>query len=129
MLAVAAEIRHAGVVIPLDDQPARKLRQHHAPHAFAYLVDVEVRDLPLGTVRGKQAIDQCLQAIGLGDDHPRVLALLGHVEFRIQQLRCPAHATQRILDFVRQIAQQLAVGLRQPELPFLSVDLQLLLDL
>ena len=64
-------------------------------------------------VRRQQAIDQRLQAVGLLDDHLRVFAQLPvRVELEFEQLRRAADAAQRILDLVREVADQFAVGLR-----------------
>ncbi len=97
-------------------------------HALEHLVDVDVGHHARRPVRNEQAVDQRLQAVGLGDDDARVLALVRR-QFGLEQLRGAAHAAQRVLDLVREVAQQLAVGFGQPELALLAVDLQLLLDL
>ncbi len=80
-------------------------------------------------MRHQQAIDQRVQPIGLGDDDARVLALLVARQLSFEQLRRSTHAAQRVLDFVRKVAQQLAVCFSQADLPLFAVDFQLLLDL
>ena len=77
----------------------------------------------------QQAIDQRVQPISLGDDDARVLALFVTRKLCFEQLRRSTHAAQRILDFMREVAQQLAVRFSQPDLAFFAVHLQLLLDL
>ena len=42
-----------------------------------------------------------------------VFAQIGPVELALEQLRRAAQATQRILDLMREVAHQLAIGLRQ----------------
>ena len=62
-------------------------------------------------VRRQQPVDQRLQPVGLADDHLRVFDQLRPVELALEQLRRAADAAQRILDLVREAADQLAVGL------------------
>ena len=79
-------------------------------------------------VRREQAIHQRLQAVGLLHDHLRVLVQLRPLELALEQLRGAADAAERILDLVREVADQLAVGLALLEHALLARDLQLLLD-
>ena len=53
----------------------------------------------------------------------------GTLELVVEQLRRAADAAERILDFVREIADQLAIGLALVEQAFLARDLYLLLDM
>ena len=50
------------------------------------------------------------------------------VELALEELRGAADAAERILDLVREIADQLAVRLLLLEQPLLARDLQLLVD-
>src|SRR5690606_40493465 len=54
-------------------------------------------------------------------DHPRVLAHRRRVQLRLEQLRRTANAAERILDLVRQVAHQLAIGLRRLEQSLLAI--------
>ena len=83
-----------------------------AAHALADLVRIELADDARMVVRLEQPVDQRLQAIGLVDDDPGVLALVRGSEFRFQQLGRAANAAQGILDLVREVAQQLAIRFR-----------------
>ena len=56
-------------------------------------------------------------------------ACCGDDEFASEQLRGAAYAAQRVLDLVREIAYQVAVGLLLFQLPLLAGDLDLLVDL
>ncbi len=44
LLLVAAQVRHADVVIALDREAARKLRENHLTHALAHFVNIHVAD-------------------------------------------------------------------------------------
>ena len=79
-------------------------------------------------VRREQAVHQRLQPVGLLDDDLRVFAQLGSVELALEQLRRAAQAAQRVLDLVREVADQLAVGLLLVDQPLLARQAQLLLD-
>ena len=105
----------------------RELRLHDAFHAHEDLVDVRapVRRQP---VRREQPVDERLQAVGLADDHLRVLDERRPVELALEELRRAADAAQRILDLVREAADQLAVRLLLLEQALLARDLQLLVD-
>jgi hypothetical protein len=110
LLAIADQFRQAGVVVAATISVCRKLRGQQAAHAFENLVDVDRARLHR-PMRRKQALHQVLQAVGFLDDDLGVFAQAGIVEFVLEQLRRTANAAQRILDFVRQVADQLAVGL------------------
>ena len=62
-------------------------------------------------VRREQPVHQRLQAVGFLDDHLRVLVQLRPLELALEQLRRAADAAERILDLVREVADQLAVRL------------------
>ena len=79
-------------------------------------------------VRRQQAVDERLQPVGLADDHLRVFDELRPVELALEQLRGAADAAERILDLVREAADQLAVRLLLLEQALLARDLQLLVD-
>ena len=79
-------------------------------------------------MRRKQALHQILQAVRFIDDDLRVLAQSRVVEFMLQQLRRPTNAAQRVLDFMRQIADQLTAGNRLFEQALFTRRPQLLVD-
>ena len=80
-------------------------------------------------VRRQQAIDQRLQAIGLVDDDLRVLGQRARLDVHLEQLRRAANAAERVLDLVREIADQLLGGLCLLERTLLAFLARLLLDL
>ena len=79
-------------------------------------------------MRRQQPVHQRLEAVGLLDDHLRVFLEIGLVELALEQLRRAAQPAERVLDFVRQITDQLAVGLLLGHHPLLPRQAQLLLD-
>ncbi len=79
-------------------------------------------------VRRQQALHKVLQPVSLLDDHLRVFAQPRVVEFVFEQLRGPAYATQGILDFVRQVSDQFAIGQLLLEQAFLAGRPDLLID-
>jgi hypothetical protein len=58
----------------------------------------------------------------------RVFAKLGTIEFAFEQLRRATQGAERILDLVREIAHQFAIGLALVEQALLAGNPQLLLD-
>ena len=92
-------------------------------------MDVDVADDVRTAVRRQQAVDQGLQAVGFLDDDLRVFAQrvqVGVRQLQFEQLRRAADAAQRVLDLVRQVADQFLVGLALVEDALLAVELQLL---
>src|SRR5262249_6671793 len=79
-------------------------------------------------LRRQQPIEQRLQAIGLLDDHLRVFHQLGALELALEQLRRAAQASERVLDFVREIANQLARRDLLVEQALFALHAQLLRD-
>ena len=80
-------------------------------------------------VRCQQPVDQRLQAIGLVDDDLRVFDQGARLDVHLEQLRRAANAAERILDLVREIADQLLGRLRLLEGALLALLARLLLDL
>ncbi len=129
LLLVAPEFGQRQIVIAHDFQAVREFGQDQATHTLEHFVDVHVADDLRTAMRCQQAIDQRLQAIGFLDDHLRVFAQVLQAlprQFKLQQLRRAADATERILDLVRQIADQLLVGLRLVEDALFAIELDLL---
>ncbi|MNC94361.1 hypothetical protein D3C83_111950 [compost metagenome] len=54
---------------------------------------------------------------------------VGAFELAVEELRRPADSAERVLDLVREVADQLAVGLALVEQALLAGDPQLLLDM
>ena len=100
---------------------------HQAAHALEHLVDAQRLDARRA-VRREHAVHQRLQPIGLLDDDLRVLAQLRPLELALQELRRAAQAAERVLDLVREVADQLAVRLLLRVHALLALDAQLLLD-
>ncbi|KFB72220.1 MAG: hypothetical protein AW09_002594 [Candidatus Accumulibacter phosphatis] len=79
-------------------------------------------------MRRQQAPHQILQAVGLLDDHLCVLAQTRIVEFALQQLRRTTDTAERVLDFVHQVAYQLAIGMLLLDQALFPRRSQLLID-
>src|SRR4051794_41220575 len=62
-------------------------------------------------MRRQHAIHQPLQPVGFLDDHLGVFAQLRLLELALEELCRPSQAAERILDLVREVADQLAVRL------------------
>jgi hypothetical protein len=95
-------------------------------------VDVDLGEHRRVLVRRQQPVDQRLQAVGLVDDDVGVLGAAhkpARGRLHGQQLRRAADAAQRVLDLVRQVAQQLLLLARQPVRALLAVLARLLFDL
>ena len=126
LLLVALQGRQTRVVIALD-RDARILGEDDAAHALEHLVDVEQRR-PRQPMRRKQSIHQRLQPVRFLHDDLGILVQVGAFELAIQELCRAADAAERILDLVRQVADELPVGLALVEQAFLTRDPELLLD-
>ncbi len=61
--------------------------------------------------RHESTVDECCKPIDLVDDHTRVLGQWTVVELPLQQLRGTAHAAERVLHLVRELAHDLARNL------------------
>ena len=79
-------------------------------------------------VRRQKPLHQILQPIGFLDDDLRIFAQARVVQFVFEQLRRAADAAERILDFMSQIADQLAARHLLLEQPLFARRLQLLID-
>jgi hypothetical protein len=80
-------------------------------------------------VRRQQTLDQRLQPVGFLDDDLGVFAQLLELafgQFEFEQLRRAANPAERILDLMREIADQLLVRLALIEDAFFAVELELL---
>src|SRR5580698_4645548 len=71
LLLVATQVGHAHVIVALDRETARKLREDHLPHAFAYFMNVHVAHDMRMPMRLQQSVDERLQPIRFLDDHLR----------------------------------------------------------
>ena len=128
LLLVAGEIGQARVVVAAHDEPLGEFGREERAHALGHLVHIERLDARQ-PARREEAIHQRLQAVGLLHDHLREFAQLRCIELALEQLRRAADAAERILDLVREVADELAVGLLLLEHLRLARDLELLLDL
>jgi hypothetical protein len=125
LLAIAYQIRQAWIVVALDHDA--EFRLHQAAHAFQDLVHAERLDARRA-VRSQHAVHQRLQPVGFLDDDLRVLAQLRPFQLALEELRRAAQAAERVLDLVREIADQLAVRLLAGHDALLAREAQLLLD-
>src|SRR4051812_9345891 len=129
LLAIAEHLRKAGIVVAMDFQA--EFRLHQAAHALQHFMDAYGLDARL-SVRGKQAIQQALEAIRLLDDHLRVFtkthAKIRAFELALQELRRSAQAAQGITDLVSQVADELAVRILLGDDALLARLAKLLLD-
>ena len=110
LLLVASERGQASVVVAPDRSRSGNsamIRLRTRSSTSWILTRHELRQ----PVRRQQPVHQRLQAVGFLDDHLRVFVQPGALELAFEQLRGAADAAQRILDLVREIADQLAVGL------------------
>ena len=105
----------------------RELREDDAAHALEHFMDVDLRRLRQA-VRRQQPVHEELQAVGFLHDDLRVLVQRGPLELAVEQLRRAAYAAERVLDLVREIADQLAVRLALVEHALFARDPELLLD-
>src|SRR5574343_184094 len=127
LLTVANQLRQAGVVVATNLQGTGKLRPQQAAHPLEDFVDID-RRRQHRPMRRQQPLHQILQAVGLLDDDLGVFLERRVGQFVLQQLRCAADAAQRILDLVRQVADQFAAGLLLFDQPFLAGRRQMVLD-
>ena len=79
-------------------------------------------------MRREQAIHQALQAVRLFDDDLRVFAQLALRQLVLKQLRRTTNAAQRIFDFMREIANQIAMRTCLLQKACLTLNFQLLVD-
>ena len=84
-------------------------------------MDVDVAHDVRPAVRRQQAVHQRLQPVGLVDDDLRVFLQVARFDLHLQQLRGAANAAQRVLDLMRQVADQLLVGLGLVDQALLAV--------
>jgi len=103
LVRVGPEQRQTGVVIAAHADARMTFGRHQRADAFHDFMDVDL-DHARQAIGAEQGIDQLLQPVGLGHDHPRVVAQLGIVDLGVQQLGGAAEATERILDLMCQSA-------------------------
>ena len=127
LLGVTLNFGEADVEIRLDHVRAAEFVLQQLQYAVKQYVDVGAH-VTRQLVRRQQAVDQILQAISLGDDDLGVLHQLRFIQLAFEQLRSATNAAERVLDFVGQIAHQLAVGLILLGDLGLARDFQLLVD-
>jgi len=78
-------------------------------------------------MRGEQSVHERLQPVSLIDDNLRVLRELRARQLPLQQLRGATDASERILDFMCEIADQLAVGQALIQQPLFAIEFQTLI--
>ncbi|MCY1532680.1 hypothetical protein D9M68_679630 [compost metagenome] len=111
LLAVTAKLGNGSVVVAHHAQPLGELGQYERTHPLANLVNVHVTHHVRSAVRREQAINQRLQPISLVDDDLCVFDEFARIQLHLKQLRGSANPAQRILDLVREVANELLVGL------------------
>ena len=130
LLAVAAELGDRDVVVALDRRGRAGTRPAISERTRSQTSWMLTSPTTCGlAVRREQAVDQRLQAVGLVDDDLGVLGQRARLDLHLQQLRRAADAAERVLDLVREVADQLLVGLGLVERALLAVLPRLLLDL
>ena len=99
-----------------------------APHPLGDLVNVH-RLHARRTSRSDHPVDQRREAIGLADDHPRVLAQRRVRQLALEQLRRPPQSPERILDLVAEPPHQVPGMGNLGEQPLLAGYLVVTVDL
>src|SRR5471032_912256 len=125
---IAAQVGHAHVVIAIEREATRKLRENHGADALAYFVNIHVANNVRMPVWLEQPVYQGLQPIRFLDDHLRVFAQLvafARPQLELEQLRSASNTAKRILDFMREVANQLLVHRRQIVNTLFAVGLQM----
>jgi len=103
------DVWNTGIVFALDAQLPAGLGFDQGGHPLGDFVDVDRRQL--SRLRGaEQAIHQLPQPFGFGDDDIGVFPQVVAGQFLGQQLGGAQDAAQRVLDLVRQAADQVARG-------------------
>jgi PAS domain-containing protein len=106
----------------------------YANPAAEHLLDISAKALSRQKLvalftNGEELGALCEQAIGLLDDHLRVFAQRTQVhvrQFEFQHLCRAADAPERVLDLVREVADQFLVGLALVEEALFAIELELL---
>ena len=127
LLPIASNIGQAGVVIAFHSHVG-KLGKNKGTHLFEDFMDADRLRLHQ-SVRTEQPVHQFLQAIGLLDDDLGVFVQLRIGQFPLEQLRRTTDATQRILDFMSEIADQLTIDLLLLSQALFPRRLQLLVNM
>jgi len=109
LVTVEPQARQARVVVALDGHTVRRLRRKQVPHVLHQLVNVH-RLLARRLARTEQGIDQRSKAIGLADDHGRVLVQRRVLQLALEELGGAAQAAERILDLVRELPDHRAAS-------------------
>ncbi len=126
LLGVGAYFGQTGIVVA-PQRYAGRFGQDQAANPFQGFMDIH-RTKTGHTMRRQQALHQRLQAVGFLDDDLRVFAQGFARQLVLQQLRRAADAAERVLDFMREVAQQFTVGLLlqarlfQPGNPQMRID-------
>src|SRR5262245_47072876 len=128
LLLVTVYKRKTDVVVASDFDAARKLRHDQAAYPLQNFVHIERRG-PREPVRSEHPVHQRLKPVGLLHDYLGVLMQTRALQLMIEQLCGTADSTQRILDFVGEITDELPIGLGKGQHAFLASDLDLLLDM
>src|SRR5512132_4322630 len=79
-------------------------------------------------MRRQEPVDKRLQPVRLADDHLRVFDQGRPIQLALEELRGAADAAERILDLVRETANELTVCLLLFEQSFFARNLELLVD-
>jgi hypothetical protein len=106
LVAIEVDLRQARIVISVHGQLFLVFRLDKAHDVLEKFVDID-RLLVGRTARAEQRVDQSCESICLTDNDIRVFSQLRIIELTLQQLRCTADTTERILYFVRKLSNHL----------------------
>ena len=124
LLAVAAEVGHAGVVVAHHHEPARELGQEQARTRSHTSWMLTGHDVGRRCGVSRRSMSGCSRSASLMMTW--VYSRAGRLELALEKLRRAADAAERVLDLVREVADQLAVASvaqqRAPRAPGAGAD-------
>ncbi len=107
LIRVMSHFRQTRIVVAHQRDVIRHFQGHQLADALRDLMNA-LGNMLAGPLRPEQTIHQITQPIGLLNDHLGVFGQRRIGQRFGQQLRCAAQAAQRVFNFVRQTAHQIA---------------------